>query len=302
MQRLVRTATSQHGLITTSQLHTCGVTKRRRRSLVDSGLLVPVRRGVVRLAASLDTWEQRLLAVCLTPGLRLVASHRSALRLWSLRSSSDELEVAVRYPGNRALTGVTVHRSVDLVEGDITDVDGIPVTTPARTLCDAGLIFPEHEVQRLVDHAVATGLATTSELIDVRRRVGEHGRNGVGPLDGAIDGLPVGAARSESGPELKLRRLLVDAGLPEPARQYEVDAGTRTWRLDLAYPNARLGLEYDGVDVHTRVDGFVSDRRRQNDLVERGWTIFRYTHADLREHPGALVRQVRHQLQASLTA
>lgn len=199
----------------------------------------------------------------------------------------------MRVPGDRRLAGVVVHRSVDLCARDVTDKSGIRVTTPARTLVDAGLRFPETEVQRLADHIISTGLATKSQLIEVRRRVGEHGRNGVVSLDLAIDGLPAGSAGAESGPEVALLRLLSQSGLPSPVLQFPVRVGGRRRRIDVAYPEVLVALEYDGSDVHTRVEGFVEDRRRQNELTAIGWTVLRYTHADLRDRPGAVVAQIR---------
>jgi len=296
MDGLVRQATSQHGLLSTAQLRQFGITKSHQLTLIRQGLIQPVRFGVSRLAGAPTTWEQRLLAACLTPGAVAVASHRSALRIWGLRTRFDGLEVAVRYPKNRTLPDVAVHRSVDLIDADITVVDSIPVTSAARTLCDAGLIFPDHEVQRMVDHSVATGLVRPAELIEVRRRVGEHGRNGVVRLDQAIDGLPRGARDTESGPEVGLLRILIQAGLPRPVLQHRVRAGRGMYRLDVSYPDSMLGLEYDGLDGHSRIDRFVQDRRRQNELVGLGWTILRYTHADLRDRPGVLIGQVRRHL------
>ena len=296
MSGLVRTATRQHGLLTNRQLREAGVTRGRQAGLVGSGLLVPVHRGVLRLAGSAPTWEQRLCAAVLTPGAPVVASHRSALRLWGLRTRFDGLEVTVRRPRNRKISDTIVHRSVDLISADVTSVDGIAVTTVARTLCDAGLIFPEHEVQRLVDHAVATSIVSGGELLAVRRRVGEHGRNGVVKLEAAVDGLPALVGEADSGPEVALLRLLVESGLPTPEAQFEVTTNGRRYRLDLAYPDSLLGLEYDGFDAHSGIARFASDRQRQNDLVDVGWTIRRYTHVDLRERPEAVVAGVRRHL------
>ncbi len=264
--------------------------------MVRNGVLDAARPGVVRLMGAPTTWEQALVGVILAPGVQAVASHRSALRLWGLRTRFDGLELSVSYPGNRRLTGVIVHRSVDLIDRDTTESMGVRVTTVARTLCDAGLIFPPSEVQRLVDHAIATGLVTANELWAVRRRVGQHGRNGVVKLEEAIEGLPAGAEKSDSGPEIKLARILVAAGLPAPARQYAAKAGGREYLIDLCYPESKLALEYDGVDHHTRVDRFVADRRRQNDLADVDWCVMRYTHADLRDQPHVLVGHVRRRL------
>ncbi len=296
MTRLVRKATSQFGLLTVEQLRKEGVTKSCQATLVRQGMLETIRPGVVRIMGAPDCWEQQLGAVTLTSGTPLGASHRSALRLWDLRNRFEGLEVSVRYPGNRRLPGVIVHRSVDLIERDLTVVKGIRVTSVARTICDAGLIFPPSEVQRITDHAVATGLVSPAELMAVRRRVGEHGRNGVVKLEGAVEGLPKDAGDADSGPEVELLRVLEKAGLPTPARQYSVTAAGNQYYIDLCYPEARVALEYDGVDPHTRFDRFVDDRRRQNDLVTAGWTVLRYTKVDLRDRREALVAQVRRNL------
>jgi very-short-patch-repair endonuclease len=233
------------------------------------------------------------MAATLAPGPQRVASHRSALRLWGLRSRDDALEVSVRRPATGALSGIVVHRSVDLEPCDITECDNVALTSVARTLCDAGLIFPATEVQRLVDHAIATEMVTATKLRRVRERVGEHGRNGVIKLDAAVDGLPAGAAATDSGPEIALLRVIEDAGLPAPTLQHPVQLPGGTRFIDVAYPAFRLALEYDGVDEHTRVDRFVDDRVRQNELVVRGWTILRYTHVQLRDRPWEVVTQIR---------
>jgi len=295
LHRLVQKAASNHGLLTLADLCELEFSGRRVSRLVAEGILERLHRGVFRLCGAPSSWEQTLLAAVSAPGPARVASHRSALRLWGLRSD-DSIEVTVRYPANCRLPGVIAHRSVDLIDDDITDCNGISVTTVARTLCDAGLIFPPHEVQRLVDHAVAIGLAGRAALMGVRRRVGEHGRNGVVKLESAVDGLPAGAERADSGPEVRLLRLIAEAGLPAPTPQHTVVVENRTRRIDLSYPSVRLALEYDGNTPHTRVDRFVDDRRRQNALVDIGWTVLRYTNEELRERPWVTIAQIRRQL------
>lgn len=289
---LARIAATQDGLLTSTDLRELGVDRSSLRRLCQKGLLERVHAGVVRVAGAPISWNQRIRAACMADE-RLVASHRSALRLLAMRSRESAIEVTIRFPASRCLDGVRVHRSVDLDPRDVIDIDGIAVTSPARTLADAGLIFRAHEVQRLVDHSVAIGQVTKSQLIDVRRRFGEHGRNGVVSLDLAIDGLPSAAAETDSGPEVLLLRLLADAGLPEPVRQYPVRVGRERRYIDLAYPDVSLALEYDGNDPHTRVARFEDDRRRQNGLVLLGWTVLRYTHAELRDRPHSVIRQIK---------
>jgi very-short-patch-repair endonuclease len=92
--------------------------------------------------------------------------------------------------------------------------------------------------------------------------------------------------------ETRLRLLLVGAGLPDPAVQYEVVAGGQRYRLDLAYPGLRLAIEYDG-DHHRERETFRRDVARLNALRTAGWTVLRFTAADVLRHPERVVVQVR---------
>jgi hypothetical protein len=180
---LARKAASQHGLLTTEQLRTFGLSRRTADRMVADGRLQRRGRGVVAVGGSPASWHQDLAAAVFSlPGLA-VASHRSALRLWGLRSIDDELEVTIPDHRRADRTGVTIHRSVDLQAEDRTILNGIPVTTAARTLIDAGLIFPKSEVRRLVAQALILKIVSRAELWSLRRRVSEHGRNGIGALE-----------------------------------------------------------------------------------------------------------------------
>lgn len=109
----------------------------------------------------------------------------------------------------------------------------------------------------------------------------------------ATRALELSSPLAESPPESRLRVLLVLAGLV-PVPQFDVHGAEGRWlaRVDLAFPEARLAIEYDGREVHERPDVFVRDRRRQNDLVAAGWTVLRYTAEDLRLRPYAVAAEV----------
>jgi hypothetical protein len=83
--------------------------------------------------------------------------------------------------------------------------------------------------------------------------------------------------RAESPPETRLRLLVLRAGLPPPVAQFEVrHRGRFVARVDCAYPEHRLAIEYDGL-YHAGADQFVRDRRRLNDLrwtcgAPAGWS------------------------------
>lgn len=291
---LARKAASQHGLLSTAQIVELASSRRAPADLVETGILERVRRGVYRMAGAPVSYESEVMVVCLSTSRLVVGSHRTSLRLWDFRSVDDEVEVSVRYPANVTAPGAIVHRSRDLTEHDFTFINAIPVTTPARTLCDAGLIFPEDEVMRMTHHGIARGLVTAADLWAYRRRVGRQGRNGVGVLDRVLRSLPPNIAAAESGPEIEMARMFVDHGLPEPVCQHPVVACGRRYRIDFAYPEHRLAIEYDGFRAHATPEGFARDSTRQNDLQQCGWTVLRFTWHDLRTSPAGVARRIRH--------
>jgi len=90
--------------------------------------------------------------------------------------------------------------------------------------------------------------------------------------------------------ERAVLRVLVAAGLPPPVQQHRVVVHGRTFFLDLAYPDARIAIEFDGWDAHGTFEAFHGDRERARLLVAAGW---RLVHATARTTPADLVRDVR---------
>ncbi len=289
-KNLAPKAASQHGLLSRRQLLECGLTKRQIHDMLSRGQLERMSNRVLRLGGAPPSWEQDLAAACLFGEPPAIASHRSALRLWGLRTVDDEIEVSVRYPRRMACPTGIVHRMVDLVGADVTWIDGVPVTSPVRSLCDAGLIFPDDEVRRMVDHAVAVELVTSQDLWRFRRRVGRQGRNGCGVLERVLESMPESAEVAESGPEVLLARICERYGLPAPAVQFVVRVEGRDFRVDLGFPDERVFCEFDGVEYHTGMSQIAADGGRQNALVAAGWTPLRFIYRDLTERPSQVAR------------
>jgi very-short-patch-repair endonuclease len=93
--------------------------------------------------------------------------------------------------------------------------------------------------------------------------------------------------------ETRLRLLLADSGIPPSATQFEVvdTAGVLLGRLDLAWPEVRLGVEYDG-DHHRDREQFRRDMDRLNRLRMAGWTVLRFTAEDVLRRPAETARMV----------
>jgi very-short-patch-repair endonuclease len=97
--------------------------------------------------------------------------------------------------------------------------------------------------------------------------------------------------------ESVLRWVLHEAGLPAPVLQYVIRsaAGEFLGRADFAWPDRKVLVEFDG-DVHRERDVFVRDARRQNALVAAGWTVLRFTSADVLGRPEEVIAQIRRAL------
>lgn len=295
--RLGEKATAQFGLLTAAQLNMAGYSERMVATRVRDGRFIRRGKGVVQLPWIAPSWEQDLMAAVLACQPDAAASHRAAARLWGMRSVDSELELSIRFPRDSRVEGVVVHRSRDLEVNDISTVDGIPVTTPERTICDLGLIFPEHEVARILRHAIADGLVDRRELWAMRTRTSKQGRNGTGVLERVLSTLPRDAEHTESGLEVQFLSLCERFNLPAPALQLPVRVNGRNFRLDFAWPDRRVFVEVDGASAHSAPRQIADDGKRQNLLVLAGWTPLRFTHTDLTNHPGHCVRAVRNALE-----
>ena len=84
------------------------------------------------------------------------------------------------------------------------------------------------------------------------------------------------------------------AGMPEPVVQHEVfDGGRRIARIDLAYPELRIAIEYEGDGHRTDKEQWRRDIQRQRDLEDRGWIVIRLTQRDLHEGRESLITRIR---------
>jgi hypothetical protein len=183
--------------------------------------------------------------------------------------------------GARAHPGLRVSRGQPS-DVDVTRVDGCRVTTPLRTAWDLARRLSLVDAVVAVDALARRDGFAPAELI-VRRRV-QPGARGCRRLDEVV---ALADPRAESPPETRLRVALVRAGLPPPEVQYRIDDedGFPLARVDLAYPEARLAIEYDGA-VHLDRDRAERDRDRDAELVELGWATVRLASDDL--HLGLL--------------
>jgi very-short-patch-repair endonuclease len=175
------------------------------------------------------------------------------------------------------------------------EVDGIRTTSAPRTACD--LARRGDLVQRVVAvDALANAHGFEPDLLRqfAARYRGTRGNKDVATVLAHAD------RRAGSPMETRLRLVLVCAGLPRPQAQWPVQdqvSRTAVW-LDLAYPEHRVGIEYDGV-IHTAPAAVLRDIGRHTALLDQGWQVYRYTKRDVLQRPDRIVTQIRRALERS---
>jgi hypothetical protein len=160
------------------------------------------------------------------------------------------------------------------------------LTTPARTAWDLARRLPLVEAVVAVDALAHRGAFAPADLL--ARRAREPGARGCRRLAEVVG---LSEPRAESPMESRLRVGLVRAGLPAPVVQYVIadEYGFPLARVDLAYPLARLAIEYDGAH-HFNARRARLDRQRDAELAGLGWRTLRLIDDDLLAMPQTVCR------------
>ncbi len=179
-------------------------------------------------------------------------------------------------------------RSGDRLEEDeVTLVDGVPVTSPARTALDLGCWYPMDKAVAAID---ALMRATDLKLADVEALPQRYpARRGIRRARVAMGLADPGA---QSPKETWLRLLLVRAGLPRPQTQIAIsdEFGDVIAYLDMGWDEVKVAVEYDGEQHRTDLRQYTWDIRRLEMLERRGWIVIRVVAGDRQED---ILRRVR---------
>jgi hypothetical protein len=176
-------------------------------------------------------------------------------------------------------------------------VHGIGVTTRARTAYDLARRAPSLvEAVVAVDALIATdplALGEACASCDVLRLRNRH----LGARDSRRlpEVVRLADPLAESPMETRTRLALVLHGLPPPASQYEARAARHCHYLDLAYPEYRVGIEYDGGE-HRKPERARRDLERQHRLSQLGWVLVRPRAVLVLNRPALVAVEVRREL------
>lgn len=288
------------------QLVDQGWTRSAISAAVRAGRLVRLQHGVY--AAGPPDVRTAVRAALAKAGAGAAASHRTAGRLrqfWLPGKTSSLIELTRPGAIERTHRGVRLHGS-RLPEEFVEDLDGIPVTTIARTAVDIarGLTLPD--AMLVVDSAARLLIAQASSedlrvLRDLSRRAQllplaleplQHAFASVWTWPGTVavrGAIELMDPASESPYESRSRGWMYEAKLPMPLTAYRVQGASGAWYWsEFAWVDQRVLGEVDGVEKYGRTGEEVAqsvraERARQADLQDAGWTFARWTTSERRD-------------------
>ena len=281
-------ASRQHGVVSIRQLEQrLGFSHQAVLRAVASGRLHRVYRGVYAVGHTELSPRGECLAAVLAVGPGALLSYYSAGWLWGLWSGSPApFEVTAYVPRHhRPPKGVVRHRARNLIEEDRALVDGIPVTSVARTLLDLAWKLRSDQLRRVLARAEDLGLLDLEAVHAViERSRGHHGAKRLRHAL-AIYERPIWT-RSEF--ERRFVEYLVASGLPRPATGWN-EVG---YELDVFWPEFDFGVELDTWETHGTRDAFERDHDRDLDFALADIETIRVSERQFQREPEEIATKI----------
>lgn len=189
-------------------------------------------------------------------------------------------------------------RSTSMPHAPVVTVDGVRVSSPTRTVLDIACRRGIEAGAVVGDQALRARLTTSSELTVLLPRYA--GRVGVARARAVV---PILDAASESVGETRSRLAIRAMSIPQPVTQFEVrgEGGIVIARLDFAWPEQRVGGDFDGMIKYRGTFGknaadVIRDQQRRDAALQRaGWTPVHWLWEDL-DRPGDLELRLKRAL------
>ncbi len=278
---------AREGLATTAQLLTA-MTRQQLDVQVRKGKLIRVWRGVYSVAE--PDLLMRLRALDLLIDGHAVACLHTAAALYGF-GVDESRSVHVHDPGVRLrpTTGLVVHQR----EGaPVQLVSSRRATTPAWTAVEVAREARRPRALAVLDSAVRSRWCTPADLADAVDW--QRGRRGIVKVR---DLLPLVDGRAESAMESEARLAMHDGGLPRPELQYVIDGRDgEQWRVDFAWPWARVAVEYESVDWHTGRMEMERDKKRYAGIQDTAWIVVPIVVGDVRRTPDRMCARIQRHL------
>ncbi len=286
-ERIGAIAEVQRGHITRRQLRAAGISDSAIARMIAAKRLIRIHPAVYAVRPCLPVPLGPETAALLACGPNALLSHGSAASLWKLcQRRHGPVELTVTRRRHRHVSGVHAHRTGHLLGRDIRVIEGLPVTSPARTLLDRAATLTVHELERELDEALSVlRIVRRRELSDVLAR--GNGRNGAAVLRRLLE-RRTDETITQSEAERLFLRLVQKARLPEPETQVRLAGYT----VDFLWPEARVVFERDGYRFHSTRRAFDRDRRKDLALKEAHYDPNRVSRDQVKHEPEIVVAHV----------
>jgi hypothetical protein len=294
-QRCIELAREQWGVLHYRQALVNGFSRWAIHRRIRNGEWNVLFPQVYRLSASKPCWEQQMMGAVLWARGDCGASHLSAAAVWGLPGFERKaIDISAPDLITTAPSGITVHNCRDLRPIDIVSRGAMRVTTIERTLLDVCGVARPDRAELAVDAALRMKLTTKADLKSVVDRLATRGRPGSALFRQFVLERLGGLKPAESPPELEAYRLIQRANLPLPVRQHQVwHRGMFVARIDLAYPDLRLGIEVDSFEHHSSRIDWERDRQRDAQLSDLEWRLMHVTTAEIRRRPAQFLSRLQ---------
>ncbi|WP_411375478.1 hypothetical protein ACLH0K_03520 [Arthrobacter sp. MPF02] len=211
-----------------------------------------------------------------------IYSHTSAARLHGLFlwNVDDLIHLLFRVSPSRRRLGKDVRgHTQPYTDADVTTRSTLPVTSLERTVVDCAMMLDYRQALILVDSALRIG---ADAAVMHAAAAGLSGYRGVRNLRAVLANAD---ARAESAGETLTRDLIARLKLPRPDAQVEIRSRLGRHRLDFAWKEKKVALEFDGkikyFDYKPTNEVLFQERRREKALTEDGWLFVRVEWKDL---------------------
>jgi very-short-patch-repair endonuclease len=283
----------QHGIVTRAQLAAAGTSRARMDNLLRSGRLERTYPSVYRCTLTEPTlWTQASAAALAAAGasgwrdnsgrITVAVSHRMAAVLRSYLPPPEPARgslVDVSGKPIRRTPGLRVHQT-HLAPGDAMLLNGVPVTSPARTILDvAGDVTPR-ELEQALAAAERLRRRVRSDLAELLRTHPRHrGSGALRRLLAALAATGTAPLFLRSAAEQAAWELVLELGLPLPLVNQRLEG----IEVDFHWPELRIVVEVDGFEFHSGIEAFHRDHERDRALAIAGYQVLRFTWRQLVE-------------------
>ena len=276
--------TAQGGVATSAQIldH---LSRRGMQRELKNGEMVRIWPGIYSLGA--PSTAIRLKGLDLRCGEHVAVCLGTAAAIFGF-DTEDSPDLHVLNPVGhllRAGPGLVVHRRDG---APLTSFRGRRLTTAPWTAIEVARSLRRPRALATLDAALRSCACDRNDLVAASKA--QAGRRGIVMVRELI---PLARSEAESAMESEARLVMLDGGLEEPVLQHQIiDRDGRVWRVDFAWPDRLVAVEYDGFEWHSSSATLRRDRQKRAALEELGWRVMSIVSDDVRRQPLAMVRRI----------